>query len=87
MIIIKNFSPKANNAPSTPQPPSQLGESNNWTHCRLDWLKPENVRDAEKRKPDHPDYDPRTLYVPKEFKASQTPVRLFFNKLIKLAWF
>ena len=29
---------------------------------RHDWLI--NVRDADKNPPDHPDYDPRTLYIP-----------------------
>lgn len=48
----------------------------NWLHCRLDWLKPENIRDAERRKIDHPDYDPKTLYVPADFRKDQTPVKI-----------
>ena len=28
------------------------------------FLKPENLLDSQKRKPDDPDYDPSTLYVP-----------------------
>ncbi|XP_061379726.1 probable DNA mismatch repair protein Msh6 isoform X1 [Danaus plexippus] len=55
------------------EPTSQYTEDGNWVHCKLDWLKPEKIRDATKRKPDHPDYDPSTLYVPPDFMKSQTP--------------
>ncbi|XP_004931420.2 probable DNA mismatch repair protein Msh6 isoform X1 [Bombyx mori] len=56
-------------------PKSQEEESSdgNWVHCKLDWLKPDKIRDAMKRKLDHPDYNPRTLYVPPDFLKSQTP--------------
>ena len=29
------------------------------------FLKPDKIMDKAKRRPDHPDYDPGTLYVPK----------------------
>ncbi|KPJ16004.1 putative DNA mismatch repair protein Msh6 [Papilio machaon] len=48
-------------------------EDGDWVHCKLDWLKPEKIRDANKRRPDHPDYDPTTLYVPPDFYNTQTP--------------
>ncbi|XP_013166336.1 PREDICTED: probable DNA mismatch repair protein Msh6 [Papilio xuthus] len=48
-------------------------EDGDWVHCKLDWLKPEKIRDANKRRPDHPDYDPTTLYVPPDFYITQTP--------------
>ena len=35
-------------------------------------------RDAEKRSPDHENYDPRTLYIPESFLNSQTPVCCYF---------
>lgn len=38
------------------------------------WLKPEGIRDRDRRRPDHPDYNPRTLYVPEDFLNQQTPV-------------
>lgn len=38
------------------------------------WLKPEGIRDRERRRPDHPDYNPRTVYVPEDFLNQQTPV-------------
>lgn len=51
-----------------------VSEEGSWVHCKLEWLKPDKIKDAMKRKPDHPDYDPRTLYVPPEFLNDQTPV-------------
>lgn len=46
-----------------------------YKHNKLEWLKPENIRDANKRKPSDPNYDPTTLYVPDEYLNSLTPVR------------
>jgi hypothetical protein len=31
---------------------------------RFTFLSPERIMDAQRRRPDHPDYDPRTLYIP-----------------------
>lgn len=39
----------------------------------MDFLKPDKIRDANKHRPDHPDYNPRTLFVPEDFKRNQTP--------------
>jgi DNA mismatch repair protein MSH6 len=39
----------------------------------FDFLKPENVKDKEGHRPDHADYDKRTILVPKEAWASFTP--------------
>ena len=33
-----------------------------------EFLLPENIKDSQGRRPDHPDYDPSTLYVPKDYK-------------------
>ncbi|XP_072933319.1 probable DNA mismatch repair protein Msh6 [Epargyreus clarus] len=84
-----NESPKANkskkataNAGTTqpklsePQEAPVITDEGNWTHCKLEWLKPEKIRDACKRRPDHPDYDPTTLFVPPEFMKSQTPAHM-----------
>ncbi|XP_048477916.1 probable DNA mismatch repair protein Msh6 [Plutella xylostella] len=59
--------------PAKPDPEPIASDEGNWVHCKLDWLKPAKIRDAEKRRPDHPDYDARTLYVPPEFLKAQTP--------------
>ncbi|XP_041982809.1 probable DNA mismatch repair protein Msh6 isoform X2 [Aricia agestis] len=58
---------------SEPQDEPIAADDGNWTHCKLEWLKPEKVRDAKRRRPNDPDYDPSTLYVPPEFLKSQTP--------------
>lgn len=41
------------------------------THFSLQWLK--DRRDANQRRPDDPDFDPRTLYVPRQFLDKETP--------------
>ena len=53
--------------------PEEEGAGIVYTHQKLDWLRPENIKDKEGRKKDHPEYDPRTLYVPKDFLNKQTP--------------
>lgn len=54
--------------------PSQVQESSeDWPFLKYPWLQPENIRDREKRSPDHPEYNPRTLYVPESFLNQQTP--------------
>ena len=32
---------------------------------RYEWLEPAHITDIDQNRPDHPDYDPRTVYVPK----------------------
>ncbi|XP_012873397.1 PREDICTED: DNA mismatch repair protein Msh6 [Dipodomys ordii] len=44
-----------------------------WYHESLEWLKKENRRDERRRRPDHPDFDASTLYVPEDFLNSCTP--------------
>lgn len=46
-----------------------------FSHLTYDFLKPENIKDKAGRRPDHPDYDPKTLYVPSEFLKKQTPTQ------------
>lgn len=45
-----------------------------WPHLKLDFLKPNKIRDAKRRTSADPDYDPKTLLVPEEFKRNLTPV-------------
>lgn len=45
----------------------------NWLHNRLEFLQPDKIRDLNRNRPDHPEYDSRTLYVPKDFLDKQTP--------------
>lgn len=41
-------------------------------------MKPDKIKDANKKSPSHPDYNPRTLYVPEDFKQKLTPVKYLF---------
>ena len=43
-------------------------DHNAWT-----WLKPATRKDKEGRKTDHPDYNPRTIYIPAAVIKEQTP--------------
>ncbi|XP_013373023.1 PREDICTED: DNA mismatch repair protein Msh6 [Chinchilla lanigera] len=44
-----------------------------WYHETLEWLKKEKRRDEHRRRPDHPDFDASTLYVPEDFLNTCTP--------------
>ncbi|KAF6205210.1 hypothetical protein GE061_019377 [Apolygus lucorum] len=48
-------------------------DGQNWTHLKNEFLKPGKIKDASGRSPSDPDYDCRTLYVPKDFILEQTP--------------
>lgn len=50
-----------------------LSDGKVWNHLSYDFLKPENIRDMNKRPPSHPEYDSRTLHVPDSFKKTLTP--------------
>lgn len=51
-----------------------LDEPTVWLHSKLDFLQPQNIKDKQKRRPSHPEYDPGTLYVPEQYLNSLTPV-------------
>uniref|UniRef100_A0A914XGZ6 DNA mismatch repair protein n=1 Tax=Plectus sambesii TaxID=2011161 RepID=A0A914XGZ6_9BILA len=44
-----------------------------FAHLDMDFLQPNNIRDAQKRRPTDPEYDPRTLYIPEAFFNKQSP--------------
>nr|CAD7579070.1 unnamed protein product [Timema californicum] len=44
-----------------------------WSHLKYDFLKPEKIRDGQRRLPSDPEYNPRTLFVPQDFKNNLTP--------------
>ncbi|CAG0914143.1 unnamed protein product [Notodromas monacha] len=44
-----------------------------WEHLKVDFLKPENIRDRSGRRPDDPNYDPRTLKVPQKYLDQLSP--------------
>lgn len=47
-----------------------------YQHEKLDFLQKEHIRDANKNRPNHPNYDPRTLFIPESFLKQQTPGHL-----------
>lgn len=55
-----------------------------WAHNKMEFLKPEKITDINGNKPDHPDYDPKTLLVPKSFLDKLTPVRYLLNLTVIL---
>lgn len=44
-----------------------------YLHNKLDFLKPQNIRDKNKNRPTDRDYDPGTLYVPADYLDKLTP--------------
>ncbi|KRT86172.1 hypothetical protein AMK59_2376 [Oryctes borbonicus] len=83
--LIKKFkkesSPRDNSTSDNAKPSTSKKSENEtevkteiqWLHDKLDFLKPNNIRDAQRRKMDRPDYDPRTLYVPENYLNTLTP--------------
>ena len=47
--------------------------SQHFTHLTWDFIKDDKIRDINKLRPDDPNYNPRTLHIPKDFKDKQTP--------------
>lgn len=47
-----------------------------YSHESFEFLQPEKIRDINKHRPGHPDYDPRTLHIPESFLKQQTPGHL-----------
>ncbi|XP_065191374.1 DNA mismatch repair protein Msh6-like [Sycon ciliatum] len=58
-------------APTSAADSTELGTV--YMHETLDWIKDEKVKDAKGHLKSHPDYDPRTLYVPRDFLSKQSP--------------
>ena len=56
-------------SPLTPGP-SSLGDTESTYHDQLPWLKEEHRKDKDGRRPDHPHFNPRTLYVSSLFARS-----------------
>lgn len=44
-----------------------------WPHLKYDFLQPNSIRDLYKRRPDDPEYDNTTLFIPKHHLDKQTP--------------
>uniref|UniRef100_A0A0N4ZMM9 DNA mismatch repair protein n=1 Tax=Parastrongyloides trichosuri TaxID=131310 RepID=A0A0N4ZMM9_PARTI len=48
-------------------------KGDDFPHLNFKFLKPENIKDINGRRPDDPEYDCKTLYVPPDFLKEQTP--------------
>lgn len=59
-------------APSSTPLPEGVLDTGRHKHHSFDWLYKNRV-DANRRKPDDPLYNPRTLYVPPSFLKKETP--------------
>ncbi|KAJ8674770.1 hypothetical protein QAD02_010556 [Eretmocerus hayati] len=56
------------------EPPAKKASvTQSWPHLKYDFLQPDKIRDSKKRRPDHPEYDPKTVFVPEEFLNTLTP--------------
>uniref|UniRef100_A0A1Y1KHQ2 DNA mismatch repair protein n=1 Tax=Photinus pyralis TaxID=7054 RepID=A0A1Y1KHQ2_PHOPY len=64
---------KSNRSLSRDDNVNSLASDTQWFHERLEFLKPDKIRDINGNRSDHPDYDEKTLYVPQEFLNKQTP--------------
>uniref|UniRef100_A0A0N5AS05 DNA mismatch repair protein n=1 Tax=Syphacia muris TaxID=451379 RepID=A0A0N5AS05_9BILA len=54
--------------------PSMDGcENERFAHLEFSFLHPDNIRDANGRRPGSPEFCPRTLFVPEDFLKTQTP--------------
>lgn len=62
-----------NVTPTSKKSETNDAENNHHLHNSYKFLYPPNRRDINKRAPDHPDYDERTLHVPSDFLDAQTP--------------
>ncbi len=49
------------------------GEERQFSHLGYEFLRPDKILDGRRRRPDHADYDPRTLHVPQSFMDKLTP--------------
>lgn len=72
-------SPVARSLPATPSAKADdtaqngLSEKINHPHLSYEFLDPANRLDIDRRSPNDPNYDEKTLYVPLNFLNSQTP--------------
>ena len=55
--------------------PEETGEGKVYGHTSLPFLRPENIRDKERLRPEDPNYNPRTLHVPDSFLKDLTPAQ------------
>lgn len=55
-------------------------EDRRFSYLPYSFLKPKKIRGAQRRRPDDPEYDTRTIYVPDLFKQNLTPASVVGNE-------
>lgn len=53
---------------------------------RYEWLEPAHITDIDQNRPDHPDYDPRTVYVPKSAWKEFSPFEHQYWEIKQKHW-
>ena len=53
---------------------------------RYEWLEPAHITDIDRNRPDHPDYDPRTVYVPKTAWSHFSPFEQQYWEIKQRHW-
>lgn len=72
-IDIKLEKKSESNEHKLPDHGPAIDEPQVWSHHKIDFIQPAYIRDAKGRRPDHPEYDARTLFIPESFLKQQTP--------------
>ncbi|KAF6226948.1 hypothetical protein HO133_008389 [Letharia lupina] len=73
--------------PKKPEPNANKGKAKpSKVERRYEWLEPANITDIDKNRPDHPDYDPRTVYVPKSAWMDFTPFEHQYWEIKQKHW-
>lgn len=83
---LAKFGRESNHKASEPpeKKASKLPSAPKFEEERYKWL--EDVRDADGNRPDDPDYDPRTIYVPKSAWAKFTPFETQYWEVKQNLW-
>jgi DNA mismatch repair protein MSH6 len=75
--------PQPQKATTSKQKPKQKAHATE-PEQRYIWLA--NLKDAERRSPDHPDYDPRTVFIPPAAWANFSPFEKQYWEIKKNLW-
>ena len=71
------------------KPDSKVGQGKSKSgkdERRYEWLEPAHITDIDRNRPDHPDYDPRTIYVPKTAWSQFSPFEQQYWEIKQKHW-
>lgn len=73
--------------PKKPEPDARKGKAKpGKVEGRYEWLEPAHITDNDKNRPDHPDYDPRTVYIPKSAWVKFSPFEQQYWEIKQKHW-